>query len=79
MLKALLDNLKAGKIRARVLLIERLDRLTREGMTTGINLMMDILRTGIEVHSTVSGRIFKFPKDATAEFMLAMEVGIEFF
>jgi len=79
MLKTLLDNLKAGKIRARVLLIERLDRLTREGMTTGINLMMDILRTGIEVHSTVSGRIFKFPKDATAEFMLAMEVGIEFF
>lgn len=80
MLKAILDAIKNGTIKAgTVLLVERLDRLTREGFTIGTHLMMEILRAGIDVHSTATGRVFTRPKDSTAEFMLAMEIGIEFF
>jgi len=80
MLRALLDAIKTGSIKpGTALLVERLDRLSREGVTKGIDLMMQILRAGVDVHSTTSGRVFTFPKDSTAEFMLAMEIGIEFF
>jgi DNA invertase Pin-like site-specific DNA recombinase len=59
MLKALLDGIKFGRVRrGTALLVERLDRLTREGFMTGVSLMMDILKAGIEVHSVASGRIF---------------------
>jgi hypothetical protein len=62
MLKALLDGIKAGRVRpGTALLVERLDRLTREGFMTGVTLMMDILKAGIEVHSVASGRIFCMP------------------
>ena len=80
MLKALLDGIKAGRVRpGTALLVERLDRLTREGFMTGVSLMMDILKAGVEVHSVASGRIFRMPKNATEEFAIAIEMGAEFF
>jgi DNA invertase Pin-like site-specific DNA recombinase len=80
MLKALLDGIKAGRVRpGTALLVERLDRLTREGFMTGVTLMMDILKAGVEVHSVTSGRFFRMPKTATEEFAIAIEMGAEFF
>ena len=80
MLKALLDGIKAGRVRpGTALLVERLDRLTREGFMTGVSLMMDILKAGVDVHSVASGRIFRMPKTATEEFAIGIEWGAEFF
>ena len=63
MLKALLDGIKFGRVRrGTALLVERLDRLTREGFMTGVSLMMDILKAGIEVHSVVQVEFFGCPK-----------------
>jgi DNA invertase Pin-like site-specific DNA recombinase len=58
-LRAFLDAVKSGRIRpGSFLLVERVDRITRQGVDVGLDLIKEILRKGVSIVTLANGRVY---------------------
>lgn len=66
-LKLFIDRAKIGDIENNaVLIVENLDRITRLQPSRAVNIIMEILNTGLEIYQTSPSHLFSF-KDKTSE------------
>jgi DNA invertase Pin-like site-specific DNA recombinase len=58
-LRAFLDRIKDGTVRpGSYLLVERLDRISRQGVKLGMRLLEQILEAGVKIVTLCNGRVF---------------------
>src|SRR5205814_5631215 len=58
-LRAFLDAVKTGRIRSgSYLLVERVDRITRQGVDEGMDVIKAILRKGVNIVTLANGRVY---------------------
>lgn len=66
-LKKFIDDANSGKIEpGAILIVENLDRITRLQPSKAVNIIMNILNTGLEIYQTSPSHLFSF-KDKTSE------------
>jgi len=74
-LGAFLQDVKAGKVpKGSVLLVESLDRLSREEVEEALYQFLDIVRSGIEVHTLSDGAVYRRGALKTEQLMLSLFV-----
>jgi DNA invertase Pin-like site-specific DNA recombinase len=58
-LRVILDAIKSGKVRrGDYLLVERVDRITRQGVDVGMDIIKEILRAGVSIVTLANGRVY---------------------
>src|ERR1700733_6235156 len=74
-LGAFLDDIKSGKVeKGSALLVESLDRLSREEVEEALYQFLDIVRSGIEVHTLSDGAVYRRGAIKTEQLMLSLFV-----
>jgi DNA invertase Pin-like site-specific DNA recombinase len=68
-----LTEADVGKHRGFALVVEQLDRLSRLGITETGNLLKRILKAGLEIHITQTGRIIRDSEDITTALFNVLE------
>jgi DNA invertase Pin-like site-specific DNA recombinase len=62
-----------GKYKDHALIVEQLDRLSRLGITETSDLLRRILKAGLEVHVSQTGRVIRNPDDITTALLNVLE------
>jgi len=72
-LAAFLRLVEAGRIpRGSYLLVENLDRLTREHIRPAVTLFLSILEQGINIVTTASGKVFRHDSEEMTDVIIAV-------
>jgi len=72
-LAAFLKLVETGKIvRGSYLLVENLDRLTREHVRAAVTLFLSILEQGVHIVTTGSGKVFRHDSDDMTDVIIAV-------
>jgi DNA invertase Pin-like site-specific DNA recombinase len=74
-LAAFLARVKDGTVaKGSALLVESLDRLSREEVEEALYAFLDIVRSGIDIHTLADGQVFRKGKMKTEQLMLSLFV-----
>jgi DNA invertase Pin-like site-specific DNA recombinase len=68
-----LKDALAGKYRDHALVVEQMDRLSRQGIKATRKLLDQLLESGVEVHITQTNRVIKDGEDIVTEIMNTLE------
>jgi DNA invertase Pin-like site-specific DNA recombinase len=72
-LGAFLDDVKTGRVpKGSALLVESLDRISREEVEEAMYQFLDIIRAGIEIHTLIDGAVFRKGQLKTEQLMISL-------
>ncbi|WP_207837526.1 recombinase family protein [Pseudomonas sp. 43(2021)] len=75
-LKSLLDRIESGEIEAGdYVVVESIDRITRQRLINGVDLLQSILRRGVRIFTTADRQTYSYD-DPAEDFRTLMKIGL---
>lgn len=72
----IISRIESGEVKAGdYLVVESIDRITRQRLVEGVSILQDILKKGINIYTTIDGKIYSY-KDPTKDLETLIMISV---